>query len=479
MLQETADSRKAKSIKVSPLQSRLNTGCMNSPKNSLSPRRKSCYTGTSISRYVTKAFANPSLLCKKRNINSAVSKKRSIPDSTSNEKRNSKKKSSDKQDVNISEFDPTDKQSKKDHEPQRSFGSEGPRTKFYMSSDSDEAIRDKLILCIQESFKNTAVGPLTSLEFYKISRQIGNGAFGKVNLACNRLTGLKVAIKTIEKAFIKDQRTRRKIFQEVFIMKKLQHKNIIRLLEVFESSRKVMIVLEYAGGGDLLQILKARGSLTEEECRGIFYQVISAVQACHQAGIVHRDIKLDNILLNADLTDIKLCDFGVSRFSKVGERVNEQCGTPAYLAPEIIADEGYEPFYVDIWSMGVLLYAMLSANVPFKAKNLSDLNKLILKGRYDVPEYFSGDVADLISKMLNPIPHFRISLNEMKKHAWFNGFVEEQASDTGYNISRQNNILNRMVSFGFPRDYIMQSLNLKDVNHATATYNLLDISEEL
>ena len=479
IIQETADTRKAKSIRVSPLESRLNTGCMNSPKSSLSPKRKSKYLGTSISRYVTKAFASPALLCKKRNITSALSQKRSTPPSTSANKQGSKKIPFNSHDLKISEFNPGDKQSKREHEHERSFGSEVSRNKFYLSSDSEEAIRDKLITSIQDSFKSTGVGPVTSPEFYKISRQIGNGAFGKVSLACNRLTGLKVAIKTIEKAFIKDQRTRRKIFQEVFIMKKLQHKHIIRLLEVFESSRNVMIVLEYAGGGDLLQIIKSRGRLTEQEGRGIFFQVIDAVQACHSAGVVHRDIKLDNILLNSDATEIKLCDFGVSRFCKAGERVNEQCGTPAYLAPEIIADEGYEPFYVDIWSMGVLLYAMLSANVPFKAKNLPDLHKLILKGRYDVPDHLSEDAADLISKMLNPVPHFRISLSEMKKHRWFDGYVEEPVSDNGYNIKRQNIILNRMVSFGFPRDYVMQSLNLKDVNHATATYNLLDISEEL
>ena len=477
-----SSSRKSKSIRVSPLESRLNTGCMNSPKNSLSPHRITKINVKAISRYVTKAFANQNHLGNNRNIKTANSSNRSISGEPSNDnKRNSNKNDSHNRILfkRIANEEENIKQEKEGqlYDTRPSSAIESLNKKLYNTSDNDSIIRDRIIEMIKESFKIYSMAPTTTPDFYKIGKQLGNGAFGKVFLATNRLTGLKVAIKTIEKEFITDQRTRRKIFQEVFIMKKLQHRNVIRLLEVFESSRSVMIVLEYAGGGDLLQIIKSRGKLQEIEGKGIFYQIIEAVKACHAMGVIHRDIKLDNILLNSDFTEIKLCDFGVSRFAKAGERVNEQCGTPAYLAPEIIADQGYEPFYVDLWSMGVLLYAMLSATVPFKAKNLSDLHKLILKGKFEIPSYFSANVADLIAKMLNPVPHFRISLDEMKKHPWFNGYTPSEESDDTFNLKKQNENLRRMVCYGFPREYVIQSLNLKDVNHATATYKLLEISE--
>ncbi|OMJ89914.1 hypothetical protein SteCoe_7802 [Stentor coeruleus] len=479
IIQPALPQRKCKSIRVSPLESRVNTGCANSPKNPSSPLRNGLNIPNIISRYVSKALAKPEVPHKKRSLKSSATHRRTNSDGTSNHL-SAKNKDSLGSKHHSKMSDSNEKTIKKDLDTQgtdieKTARREDSRKKLYQSNDLDEVIREKLIEAISNSFKETGSAPNTTIEYYKLGRQIGNGAFGKVSMALNRLTGHRIAIKTIEKAFIKDERTRRKIFQEVFIMKKLKHRNIIRLLEVFESNRNVMIVLEYAGGGDLLQIIKARGRLNEDEARGIFYQLIEAVKACHDAGIIHRDIKLDNILLTSDYTDIKLCDFGVSRFAKVGEKVNEQCGTPAYLAPEIIIDQGYEPFYVDIWSMGVLLYAMLSASVPFKAKNLPDLHKLILKGKYEVPEYFSPDAVDIISKMLNPIPHLRISLDDMKTHPWYDHFEVESNLDTSFNISKQNEILNKMTTFGFPREYVIQSLNLKDVNHASATYNLLEL----
>ncbi|OMJ94961.1 hypothetical protein SteCoe_1824 [Stentor coeruleus] len=478
ILQLSIPSRKCKSIRVSPLESRLNTGCANSPKSPTSPLRNSLNNQNFISRYIARVLSKPDPKNKKRPIKTAATHRKTNSDGSTELLSARISNFSDKNSIKNSDTD--EKTIKKDLEIQnpdiqKTICRELSKKKIYQTNDTDETIRQKLIETISLSFKTTNSAPNTTIDFYKLGKQIGNGAFGKVSLAQNRLTGHKVAIKIIDKSFIKDERTRRKIFQEVFIMKKLSHRNIIRLLEVFESNKNVMIVLEYAGGGDLLQIIKTRGRLTEDECRGIFYQVIEAVKSCHSMGIIHRDIKLDNILLTSDYMDIKLCDFGVSRFAKAGEKVNEQCGTPAYLAPEIIADLGYEPFYVDIWSMGVLLYAMLSASVPFKAKNMPDLHKVILRGKYEIPEYFSLEVTDLLSKMLIPVPQMRISLEDMKLHAWFNGFVPESFLDLNFDMARQNKILSTMAGYGFPRDYVLQSLNLKDMNYASATYNLLDV----
>ena len=220
--------------------------------------------------------------------------------------------------------------------------------------ETEDSDREKVIENIKNCF-HLGMPLVTSIDYYKIGKPLGKGAFGKVYLGIHKLSGLKVAIKTIEKSFIQDERSRKKVFQEVYIMNKIHDKNVIRLLELFESPRHLMIVLEYAGGGDLLQLLRSRGKITEKEARPIFKQIIDAVTACHKEDIIHRDIKLDNILLNEEMTLIKLCDFGVSRVAKRGFKINEQCGTPAYLAPEIIVNEGYEPFFVDVWSMGILL----------------------------------------------------------------------------------------------------------------------------
>ena len=343
---------------------------------------------------------------------------------------------------------------------------------------SDEQDKLDMIDSIKVSFSK-GLSLSTSLEFYKLGKPLGKGAFGKVYLGVHKLTGLKVAIKTIEKTFMQDERTRKKVFQEVYIMNKVHDKNVIRLLELFESPKHLMIVLEYAGGGDLLQLLRTRGKLHESEARPIFNQIIDAVQACHKEDIIHRDIKLDNILLNEEMTLIKLCDFGVSRVAKRGSKLTEQCGTPAYLAPEIIVNEGYEPFLVDVWSMGILLYALMSATVPFKAKTVPELHKIILRGKYDFPEYFSEVSKSFIAEMLNPVPHLRIKLEDLKKHEWFSGEIMESSfhsTSDSVNLNKQEIIVKELENFGFPRDFLDTCLKNREINHATATYNLLDIN---
>ena len=342
----------------------------------------------------------------------------------------------------------------------------------------NETPRESIIDSIKNAFK---IGlPLTTQpDFYRLGKPLGKGAFGKVYLGIHKLTGLKVAVKTIEKSFMQDERTRKKVFQEVYIMNKIHDKNVIRLLELFESPKHLMIVLEYAGGGDLLQLLRTRGRISEQEARPIFKQVVDAVIACHTQDIIHRDIKLDNILLNEEMTLIKLCDFGVSRVAKHGLKISEQCGTPAYLAPEIIVNEGYEPFFVDVWSMGILIYALLSATVPFKAKTIAELHKIILRGKYEFPEYFSEQIKDLIREMLNPVPHLRIKLHDLKQHEWFNVDTLDSSfhsTKDSNNEGRHANIVDALGEFGFPREFVENCLKKGEINHATASYNVLDIN---
>jgi len=234
--------------------------------------------------------------------------------------------------------------------------------------------------------------PPTSLDNYKFVKLIGKGAFGKVTLGIHKLTGKYVAIKTIEKSQMKDDFSRKKVFREVYILKKIRHGNVIRLLEVFESQKHLLIVMEHAGGGDLLQYIKKKKRLTEDEAKNIFREIVYGLGHIHSRSVLHRDIKLDNMLLDSD-KHVKICDFGVSKIMNKGTgTIKEQCGTPAYIAPEIISEEGYSGFYADYWSLGVLLYAMLTGTVPFKAGNMKDLHSMIQKCEYTIPEYLTKGI---------------------------------------------------------------------------------------
>ena len=317
--------------------------------------------------------------------------------------------------------------------------------------------------------------PNTTLEFYKVGKLIGKGAFGKVISATQKLTGLPVAMKAIEKAYIADEHHRKKVFQEVFILNKIRHRRIIKILEVFESMNHLLITMEFAGGGDLLQFVKGKKRLTEEEARPIFQQVIEGAMAIHGSGVLHRDFKLDNILLDSTGKQVKICDFGVSRVMRKGQRVAEQCGTPAYIAPEIIADRGYEGFYSDTWSLGVCLYAMLCGTVPFKATNIKDLHKLILTARYDLPEELSLPVKDLISRMISLVPSQRITLEDVLEHEWVKTVRLSDNSRETDNFSIDNGALEAVVGMGFPQDQVVAALRLNEMNHATATYYLLHL----
>ncbi len=409
-------------------------------------------------------------------------------------------------------------------------------------NDSILSEREKIVKFIKVYVKRHNEIPPTTLDYYKFVKLIGKGAFGKVTLGVHKLTGKYVAIKTIDKSYMKDDYSRRKVFQEVYILKKIRHSCVIRLLEVFESPKHFLMVMEYAGGGDLLQYVKKRKRLDEETSKAIFKQIVYGLGHCHCRSVLHRDVKLDNVLMDGE-GGVKLCDFGVSRLVKKEHIIKEQCGTPAYLAPEIIIDEGYEGFYADIWSLGVLLYAMLQGTVPFKANNISDLHKLILKGNFDFAYPHISDAAkDLVRRMLVLTPEKRISIPEILTHAWLredgacteeeeahdlevgatffrqeclNGIIgaaatpgaengninfvnaenmyykssrEEVAENRGAKMSYTDycaltedfmtyrideEALQIVESYGYPRKMVISSLNKGEINHATASYYLL------
>jgi len=195
----------------------------------------------------------------------------------------------------------------------------------------------------------------------------------------------------------------------------------VRLFDSFETNQHIVFVMELCAGGDLLNYVRKRRKLKEEVAKYVLKQVVDGLAYCHAKGIVHRDIKLDNLLLD-DEGAVKICDFGVSRLLKDrNEVMTEQCGTPAYIAPEILKDKGYRGFGVDIWSLGVCLYAMLYGTVPFKASNMNDLHQLILKAKYSLKDdkvEISDDAKDLIKSLLEPDHTKRLTIRQVMNHKW-------------------------------------------------------------
>ena len=273
------------------------------------------------------------------------------------------------------------------------------------------------------SFKKTNQAPDTTSEFYRIGKILGRGAFGKVNLTVHRLCEEMVAIKSLNKEFLTDEASKLKVMKEVKILKKMRHKNIIQLLDNFETNKHIIFVMELCSGGDLLNYVRKRRKLTEDYGKVLFKQILEALQYWHKLNILHRDIKLDNIILDSEGV-IKVGDFGVSKIINPKATMYDQWGTPAYIAPEILKDKGYKGFGIDVWSAGVVLYAMLYGTVPFRAQNMTDLHDMIVKAKYSLKNEISEQARDLLKKILEPDPRKRLTIAQILKHPWFDEIDE-------------------------------------------------------
>ena len=246
---------------------------------------------------------------------------------------------------------------------------------------------------------------------------LGRGAFGKVSLGMHKLSRKLVALKSINKEYMSDEKQKSKVMHEVGILLRLRHRSVVKLYETFETKRHMLLAMELCAGGDLLNYVRKRKKLEEVEAKVIFKQIIEGLGYIHKKRILHRDIKLDNILLDGK-GNVKIADFGVSKLVKPGDVMHEQSGTPAYIAPEILREQGYSGFKADIWSAGVVLYAMLQGTVPFKASNMKELHKMIIKGKYHFKEEVSEGAKQLMKAMLDTDPRTRISITKILKHPW-------------------------------------------------------------
>ncbi|KAI8019451.1 CBL-interacting serine/threonine-protein kinase 21 [Camellia lanceoleosa] len=262
------------------------------------------------------------------------------------------------------------------------------------------------------------MGYANSIGKYQLSRTIGEGTFAKVKLATNTENGQHVAIKIIDKHMVIENNLIYQVKREIRTMKLLRHPNIVRIHEVIGTKTKIYIVMEYVSGGQLSDKLSYINRLNEREARKHFQQLIDAVDYCHCRGVYHRDLKPENLLLNSK-GNLKVSDFGLSALRKPGDLLSTACGSPSYVAPELLMNKGYEGAAADVWSCGVILFELLAGFLPFDDRNLMNLYKKILRAQYTFPEWFTESQKKLISKILDPNPRTRITIPEIIEDQWF------------------------------------------------------------
>uniref|UniRef100_H2SX29 non-specific serine/threonine protein kinase n=1 Tax=Takifugu rubripes TaxID=31033 RepID=H2SX29_TAKRU len=299
---------------------------------------------------------------------------------------------------------------------------------------------------------------------YRLLKTIGKGNFAKVKLARHILTGREVAIKIIDKTQLNPNS-----------LQKVIRLLLVKLFEVIETERTLYLVMEYASGGEVFDYLVAHGRMKEKEARAKFRQIVSAVQYCHQKHIVHRDLKAENLLLDADM-NIKIADFGFSNEFTLGNKLDTFCGSPPYAAPELFQGKKYDGPEVDVWSLGVILYTLVSGSLPFDGQNLKELRERVLRGKYRIPFYMSTDCENLLKRFLVLNPSKRGTLEQIMKDRWINtGFEEDELkpyTEPELDITDQKRI-DVMVGMGYNLEDIQDSLAKMKYDEITATYLLL------
>ncbi|KAJ3073074.1 Serine/threonine-protein kinase par-1 [Podochytrium sp. JEL0797] len=316
---------------------------------------------------------------------------------------------------------------------------------------------------------------------YVFQKKVGEGNFAQVKLSKHKLTGLEVecfvggvAIKVIDKTTL-DEKKLGKLYREVRIMKMLNHPNIVKLYEVIETKYTVFLVMEYASGGELYDYLVVHGKMKEKEARIKFRQILSAVSYCHKKRVIHRDLKAENLLLDANL-DIKIADFGFSNHFDPEGKLETFCGSPPYAAPELFQGRRYVGPEVDIWSLGVILYVLTTGCLPFDGKNLQEMRESVCRGKYRIPFYLSDQCEKLLRKFLVRDPYKRSSLDLLIDDPWINDTYPDSpiVADNSNTVEEDETVLKTMeTKYNIDRDTTLKALRENKYDDTAAIYYLL------
>ncbi|KAF9167659.1 hypothetical protein BGX20_011532 [Mortierella sp. AD010] len=252
-----------------------------------------------------------------------------------------------------------------------------------------------------------------------LGKTLGKGSSGCVKLARHRKTNEQVAVKIISKASLANRAAvHRGIEREIAIMKLINHPHVIRLYDVYETDKELFLVMEYVSGGELFEYLVNKGRLEETEALRFFQQIIVGLAFCHKRNICHRDLKPENLLLD-DQRNVKIADFGMASLQKTGRLLETSCGSPHYASPEVVTGMKYDGSSSDIWSCGIILYALLTGHLPFDDENIRQLLGKVKAGKFYMPSDISADARDLITRMLTVDPKSRITMEGVMSHSWF------------------------------------------------------------
>lgn len=308
------------------------------------------------------------------------------------------------------------------------------------------------------------------MEKYDFGRLLGQGNFAKVYHGRDLKTGQSVAIKVIDKEKVLKVGLIDQTKREISVMRLVNHPNIVQLYEVMASKTKIYFVMEYAKGGELFNKV-AKGKLKENVARKYFQQLISAVDFCHSRGVYHRDLKPENLLLDENGT-LKVSDFGLSALSESKRQdglLHTTCGTPAYVAPEVINRRGYDGAKADIWSCGVILFVLMAGYLPFHDSNLMEMYKKIGKAEYKCPNWFPPELRRLLARVLDPNPNTRISISRIMENSWFRrGFDSKSGKmETVADDSTGNNPVGPDIAFSPAAAEATQEISTK-VNNLNA-----------
>jgi calcium/calmodulin-dependent protein kinase I len=275
-------------------------------------------------------------------------------------------------------------------------------------------------------------------EKYELGKELGRGGFSVVREGTDRKSGEKVAIKFIEKKFV-DQEELKLLEREIDIMKKVNHRNVLRLFEIYETDQHLSLVMELVNGGELFYKIVDKGSYSEKDARDIVLQLAEGVDYLHKQGVAHRDLKPENLLCseNSDGVVIKIADFGLSKAFGGGSVLETSCGTPDYAAPEVLRMEGAYDKSVDLWSIGVITYVLLCGFPPFYGKTQAQLFEKILNADYDFPDpewtHISDEAKDFIRHLLVLDIDKRYTTQDCLKHPWLTG---EYAKGGAVNVAK-------------------------------------------
>lgn len=286
------------------------------------------------------------------------------------------------------------------------------------------------------------------------------------------MTGEKVAVKILEKDKIRDSADIERVSREIRILKIVKHPNVISLYEIIETPKQLYLIMEYACGGELFDYIVARNRLKEHQACLFLQQLISGVEYLQSVGVVHRDLKPENLLLD-EHNNLKIVDFGLSNLYKSEEVLKTACGSPCYAAPEMIAGKKYHGSKVDIWSCGVVLFAMVCGYLPFEDPNTSILYKKILGGEYKCGAWVSLDGQDLLKKILNTNPETRYTIDMIKNHTWFIKYCNKNYTPCSLDTKIDENIIKKVELLGLSSEVTKDSIAKNKHNKYTSTYLLL------